>query len=725
MRKSAFIVAGIYCLTSISSLLLSGCASGKDDTSAPSSSVSASETTAAETTTTTQAASSAAETTAQTETKTDPEPAADTFDWDKIQQEMQKYADGFISPTLDGFQFAVMEQGNIVVSGTAGKHDREDSLPLTAETEFGVASCSKMAATAGVMRLADKGLVELDKPVTEYLPEFKMEDERYKQITVRMLLNHSSGLYGNTVADAWKLGTFGDTTAHDKFMERLSTQRLKSDPGEYSIYCNDGFTLCEMLCEKISGMTYAEYLSREIFEPLGMEHTFTPQDTFDTSQIAVIYSDDTALPALTTDPAQGGLFSTAEDLCRLGSAFMYEGSDILTAESAKETANAEYLNGVWCEPGYSTMNYGLGWDAVDLYPFSEMGIKAVTKNGDVIYSGSQMIVLPEYDLVAAAVGTGSGNGVAKGFLIYSLLQILQEKGVIDSMPEKPELAVTKDTISDEVKGFAGTYIRGWGAYELSFTDDKLVKTAYPSGDKTEYTHIGNGHFTDDSGTDYWFFEQNGHKYHVSRSWDNNTGLIDLPNVMIQGTMVEKSTPDEKTVKAWSKRAGNTYLLISEPYDSLGYVYPSYGLAIPGYQATIYSDPALAPFWRGMRLTSPTTAENVAEVPIVGSSNSVDVTVTKEDGREVLHMSCGLDYCSSENLPKLDTDTEITVSGSAKWFRTDKPGELTYEIPEGCTVAVYDSELNPAGNTHISGSSTVTTQKDGYIAFIGNGTFKKK
>ena len=371
------------------------------------------------------------------------------------------------------------------------------------------------------------------------------------------------------------------------------------------------------------------------------------------------------------------------------------------------------------------MNYGLGWDAVDLYPFSEMGIKAVTKNGDVIYSGSQMIVLPEYNLIAAAAGTGASNGVAKGFLIDSLLKILQEKGLIDSMPEKPELTVTEDDITDEIKSFAGTYIRGWGAYELSFSGDTLVKTAFPSGDQTEFQYIGNGHFTDDSGTDYWFFEQNGRQYQASRAWDNNTGLIDLPNVQIQGVKAENPPLDEETLAAWNKRAGKTYLLISEPYDSLGYVYPTYGLAIPGYQAKVASDPSLAPFWRGVRFTAPDTAENAAEVPITSSTNSVDIHVTEEDGLEVLHMSYGLAYCSSENLPQFEPDAEITVSGTARWFRTSTSQELTYEIPEECAIAVYDSELKPAGNTHVSGSDTVTTQAEGYIAFIGNGTFKKR
>nr|MCR4647077.1 hypothetical protein [Oscillospiraceae bacterium] len=155
-----------------------------------------------------------------------------------------------------------------------------------------------------------------------------------------------------------------------------------------------------------------------------------------------------------------------------------------------------------------------------------------------------------------------------------------------------------------------------------------------------------------------------------------------------------------------------------------YVYPSYGLAIPGFQAKVTSDPSLAPFWRGVRFTGPYTAENAAEVPIVGSSNSVDIQITVEDGTEVMHMSCGLDYISSENLPQLDPDAEITVSGQAKWFRSASSRTLTYTIPEHCAIAVYDSSLNPVANTHVNGTDTVKIPANAYVAFIGDGTFVK-
>ena len=109
-------------------------------------------------------------------------------------------------------------------------------------TIYCTGSVSKVYVTAAVMQLVDQGKVDLDAPVIDYIDDFKMADERYKDITVRMLMNHSSGLMGTVLKD--------DTLINDNVLDReklmltnLATQHLKADPGAYSSYCNDGFDL--------------------------------------------------------------------------------------------------------------------------------------------------------------------------------------------------------------------------------------------------------------------------------------------------------------------------------------------------------------------------------------------------------------------------------------------------------------------------------------------------
>ena len=124
---------------------------------------------------------------------------------------------------------------------------------------------SKTYTAAAVLKLVDEGKVELDAPVTAYLPDFTMADGRYTDITVRMLLNHSSGLPGSTIANGFLLND-PDTLAADTLLEELSGQTLKAEPGAFSVYCNDGFTLAELVVEAVSGMDFDDYMRQAILE---------------------------------------------------------------------------------------------------------------------------------------------------------------------------------------------------------------------------------------------------------------------------------------------------------------------------------------------------------------------------------------------------------------------------------------------------------------------------
>jgi CubicO group peptidase (beta-lactamase class C family) len=125
------------------------------------------------------------------------------FGQDNIYMSVEETAQELAGILLDtygvtGLQYALVSEGNLVVSGTAGVFSKSEETPLTNETMFGIGSVSKMFTTVAIMQLQDQGKLDLDEAVVNYIPEFRMNDERYRDITVRMLLNHSSGLMGST-----------------------------------------------------------------------------------------------------------------------------------------------------------------------------------------------------------------------------------------------------------------------------------------------------------------------------------------------------------------------------------------------------------------------------------------------------------------------------------------------------------------------------------------------
>ncbi|MDD5243677.1 MAG: serine hydrolase, partial [Syntrophorhabdaceae bacterium] len=91
---------------------------------------------------------------------------------------------------------AIMVDGKVVYAEGFGMANREKSIPVNVSTLFNIGSISKVYVATAIMLLVDDGKVSLDKPVTDYLPEFRMADDRYRKITVRMTLNHVSGIPG-------------------------------------------------------------------------------------------------------------------------------------------------------------------------------------------------------------------------------------------------------------------------------------------------------------------------------------------------------------------------------------------------------------------------------------------------------------------------------------------------------------------------------------------------
>ena len=219
-------------------------------------------------------------------------------------------------------QYALWKDGEIVSTGGSGVYSKTENRALTDDILYGVGSASKIYTTVAVLQLAEKHRLSLDAPVTRYLKDFKMADPRYKDITVRMLLNHSSGIMGTGLGGAMLFGE-ADTSATDGLLESLSTQRLVADPGAYSVYCNDGFTLAELVVEAVSGLDFMDYVDKYILDPIGLDDTFAPGGDFDVSRLAKTYrGDDTrALPADSLNAiGAGGIYATASDLAAFGGA---------------------------------------------------------------------------------------------------------------------------------------------------------------------------------------------------------------------------------------------------------------------------------------------------------------------------------------------------------------------------------------------------------------------
>lgn len=150
---------------------------------------------------------------------------------------------------IPGMSIAVIRDGKIFWSGAFGLRNRETKEPVDENTVFEAASLTKTVTAAAALKLVERGELDLDKTLAEYLPYPRLAgDERYKKITVRHVLTHTTGLpnWGN---------------------------RLIREPGELYGYSGEGFLYLGRTIEKITGMSLEEFTKKEIFQPLGMSRT--------------------------------------------------------------------------------------------------------------------------------------------------------------------------------------------------------------------------------------------------------------------------------------------------------------------------------------------------------------------------------------------------------------------------------------------------------------------
>ena len=166
------------------------------------------------------------------------------------------------------------EKGEVVSKGVSGFRDPEDTLPVTEDTVFQLASVSKTFTSAAVMLLVRQGLLCPEDEITKFFPEIP-----YPGVTIRHLLNHTSGIPDYFDDDEWFIRIWKEekrVPGNDEILRFLRETEAKPyfAPGEGLEYSNTGYNLLALLVERLSGIPYEEFLQKNIFEPAGMTSTF-------------------------------------------------------------------------------------------------------------------------------------------------------------------------------------------------------------------------------------------------------------------------------------------------------------------------------------------------------------------------------------------------------------------------------------------------------------------
>ncbi|WP_194813461.1 serine hydrolase [Nocardia sp. XZ_19_385] len=308
---------------------------------------------------------------------------------------------------------AVVTQGDRVVHAGGYGHDSGGG-PVTADTPMRIASLSKSFTSTAVMILVDEGRISLDRTVSEQLPGFTAADARAAEVTVRQLLNQTSGLTDSTV----DIGRLQGATSLADYVSRLDTAALATDPGTRFKYCNVNYNLAARLVEVASGQNFGTFLAQRVFGPLGMTDSAVSAENIAPAEgynsIFGAWVSRPELPGFLEGSGSGGVITSAADLGKWLIAQNGRGPQLLSPAALATTHTPSPVD-----------EYAMGWAPEDSDPtllvhsgnlFTYTAFQAIdpaTGYGFAVLANSAALHDDTYDIVKGLVALSRGQTPAE------------------------------------------------------------------------------------------------------------------------------------------------------------------------------------------------------------------------------------------------------------------------------------------------------------------------
>ena len=322
-----------------------------------------------------------------------------------------------------GAAVIVTKDGVPVFRKGYGMANLELGVAIEPHMVFRLGSITKQFTAVCILMLMEQGKLDLHDEITKFLPDYPTHGHR---ITIEHLLTHTSGIKSYTGMTKWPEVIRNDYKV-DQMIDLFSLQPMDFAPGQKWYYNNSGYFLLGVIVEKLSGLTYAEFLQKNIFEPLGMDHTYydmpapiIPGRVAGYSHSESGYTNADFL-SMTQPYAAGSLASSVDDMAKWDAALSTE--KLLKQSSLEKAWTSGKLNN-----GEET-GYGYGWAVADL-----MGTRIITHGGGINGFITDGLRLPD-DHVYVSILTNRGR-LIPDMLTYQLAALAAGK------PYQPPQAVS-------------------------------------------------------------------------------------------------------------------------------------------------------------------------------------------------------------------------------------------------------------------------------------------
>lgn len=384
---------------------------------------------------------------------------------DTIQQEI---ANG----NIRGVSVALVDKAGVVWSKSFGQVSMESDIQLSSRTPLPIASVTKVFTAIAIQQLAERGEIDLDATLSFYIPELEISHFSEKQPSVRDLLSHYSGIPSNQWAgyrySSDEVPTLSDWSfSLENLPDQVSPLRLVSTPGEAMIYSNLGYSLLGLIVQRVSGMTYTDYVQTNILQKTGMEDSEFLLD----SNMQKLLRDQYKVmeridhPVVRDLPA-GGLMASAKDLSVFLTALLNQTEGMLSPSAWQDMYSVQHENAN--THGDTRMGLGvfLSPPGVPLGSVSSRLPLSVSHSGDMGQYHSEMIVLPEEGLGVLVLAVSDKNRLSTDRIADAALSALYELR-IGTLPEASSASSNIQSLhSAQPKKLAGYYASELGLIKI-------------------------------------------------------------------------------------------------------------------------------------------------------------------------------------------------------------------------------------------------------------------
>ncbi|MCR8966024.1 serine hydrolase [Brevibacillus halotolerans] len=333
--------------------------------------------------------------------------------------------------SIPGLAVGIVKDKKIICAKGYGVKNVDTKEPINEYSLFHMASISKTFVALAIMKLVEDGSVKLDSYVTEYLPYFELKDEKYKNITIRQLLSHTSGIPNDSNYE-WDKPQY-DEEALERYVKSITYLDLMWKPGEKFGYSDTAFEVLGDVISKVSGLSFEHYMKENVLQVLGMKesHFYKPAlsaDLLTSPHILYVKNDYAAkvskiFPYNRIHSPSSTLCSNAIEMCYYAIANLNKGSlngqTILHPDSHADLWKSHVHTG-W--DGFMT-EMGLSWFLGDY-----KGNKVVSHVGGDTGFRSELMILPE-EGIAVVIMTNS-DYVSTQPLCTTILDIVLEQEAI-------------------------------------------------------------------------------------------------------------------------------------------------------------------------------------------------------------------------------------------------------------------------------------------------------